>query len=50
MWYLERKNNSEMFPSLWEALWWTVVTVVTVGYGDKTPNRGKNFGYSMDVY
>jgi ABC-type amino acid transport substrate-binding protein len=42
LWFFERKNNSAMFPrnylaGIWEAYWWAVVTVVTVGYGDKTP-------------
>lgn len=28
------------FDSFWEALWWSVVTVGTVGYGDVVPTNG----------
>ena len=42
IWYFERQKNSGMFPreyrtGIAEAAWWAVVTVVTVGYGDKVP-------------
>lgn len=41
VWLVERRNNPD-FPQtylrgIWEALWWSAVTVTTVGYGDKTP-------------
>lgn len=39
-WLLERNRNPD-FPAgylkgVWEAIWYTVVTLVTVGYGDRT--------------
>ena len=40
-WFVDRKMNED-FPrpywrGIWEAIWWSTVTVTTVGYGDKTP-------------
>jgi len=43
MYYIEHDEQPEQFASIGDALWWSVVTLTTVGYGDVYPvtNMGK---------
>jgi ABC-type amino acid transport substrate-binding protein len=49
VWIVESKKNEQFrkgFKGVWDGIWWSAVTVTTVGYGDKAPKTslGKIFG------
>ena len=47
IYYFERDAQPEAFASVFHSLWWAVVTLTTVGYGDVYPvtTGGRSFTF-----
>lgn len=49
---IEQSASNESFKSIWDWLWWMIVTVPTVGYGDVVPrtNAGRLIGIFFIIF
>ncbi|MBM4399603.1 MAG: two pore domain potassium channel family protein, partial [Candidatus Cloacimonetes bacterium] len=51
-WRFEYKGQSSgTISTFWDAIWWAIVTIATVGYGDKVPTTvpGRGVGLFMII-
>ena len=51
IWLAERRRNDDFHPGylrgLWDGIYWTLVTISTVGYGDKCPRTQTGRGITL---
>jgi voltage-gated potassium channel len=47
MHHLEGLTQPESFGTMWGSIWWAVVTMTTVGYGDMSPSTVPGQGVAM---
>ncbi|XP_066922126.1 voltage-gated potassium channel KCNC4-like isoform X2 [Clytia hemisphaerica] len=52
VYFFERETNTGKFRTIPESIWWAVITITTVGYGDMSPETtwGKIFGIICAVF
>ncbi|MCX5850553.1 MAG: NAD-binding protein [Deltaproteobacteria bacterium] len=51
VWYVEHERPDSLITTYWDGIWWAVVTICTVGYGDKLPisDEGKIIGIILMI-
>ena len=51
IWWIERRDNHGFarpyLSGIWDSFYWSVVTMSTVGYGDKVPKAGAGRAFSL---
>ncbi|MFN3659664.1 MAG: potassium channel family protein [Brevinematales bacterium] len=52
VWWVERTGGNDLFGTIGDALWWLIVTIPTVGYGDIVPRTvvGRVIGVVVIVF